>query len=338
MKRLAGLAFFVVVLTFVAGAGAHFTCRTAGVACSSHYLFLPDPARPVDPLVSVPGEGEGGEEESGVYMVDIFVRRASLVERLLPGVADGSSLVPGRAVNPHGVSEGQRRRESENEMSRSQEIAVAVALRSLGRRVGVDRIGVEVVSILPDSPADEDLEVGDVVVEANGEAVASPDALLAAMREVRPGSEVELVVLRGERRVTLRIPTREAADDPSRAVVGFVPTQAAEFTFPVDIEIDVGDVGGPSAGLAFALDVVDELGRDDLDRGRRIVVTGALDLDGDVEVVGGIQQKTIGAREAGADVFVVPDGNAEEARRHAEGLEIVAVSTFDEAVTRLRAR
>jgi Lon-like protease len=304
---------------------------------SDHYLFLPDPARPVDPLVRVPGEEEGDDGDAGIYMVDIFIRRASLFERLFPGLQDGATLHPEEAVNPSGVDERQRRQESLNEMSRSQKVAVTVALRSFGRRVRVERTGAEVGLVLPGKPADGKLQIGDVVVEARGRPVNGPDALLDAMEPLRPGDAVELVVVRDGERRTVRLRTAAADDDESRAVVGIQVEQAAEFDFPIDIEIDARDIGGPSAGLAFALDIVDELGRD-VDEGRRIAVTGALELDGDVLAIGGIRQKTVGAREAGADVFVVPDDNAAEARRHAEGLEIVPVSTFDEALTTLQTR
>jgi PDZ domain-containing protein len=106
----------------------------------------------------------------------------------------------------------------------------------------------------------------------------------------------------------------------------------------VDVSIDAGSIGGPSAGLAFALGIVDELGEDDLTDGRTVVVTGELALDGTVIPIGGVKQKTIGAKEAGADLFIVPDANAEEARKYADGLEIVAVSNFDEALAALARR
>jgi PDZ domain-containing protein len=108
-----------------------------------------------------------------------------------------------------------------------------------------------------------------------------------------------------------------------------------ELRFPVDVEIDAGNIGGPSAGLAFALDIYDELG-EDIDRGRRIVVTGTLDLDGRVGPIGGIEQKTLGARLVDADVFLVPDLNAEAARRGAEDdVQVIPVSTFQEALSAL---
>jgi PDZ domain-containing protein len=101
---------------------------------------------------------------------------------------------------------------------------------------------------------------------------------------------------------------------------------------PLQVDIDLGRVGGPSAGLAFALDIIDELGPTDIDHGERVVATGELDLDGNVHEIGGIKQKTIGARDADADVFLVPDANAAAARKYADGLRIVAVSDLDEAL------
>jgi Lon-like protease len=334
MKRVLALAAFmaavVVALVFIP---------------SDHYLFLPDKARPVDPLVEVPGEATDDDGPGGIYMVDILVRKASLLERVYPGVEEGSTLVPEHAVNPVGVSDRQRRQQSLNQMSRSQEVAVTVALRELGYQVKVRREGAEVVTVLPDKPADGELEVGDVIVEANTQPVRSPQELSRAMRRIEPGELATFVVKRGDERVTVELETVASEDDPTtqadeggRAVVGIIVDQAATFDFPVDVSIDAGDIGGPSAGLAFALDVTDELGETDLDRGRKIAATGEIALDGTVSAIGGVKQKTIAARRVGAAMFLVPDANADEARRYADGLKIVPVSDYDEAVEALTAR
>lgn len=294
---------------------------------SDHYLFLPDPALEVDPLVSVPGEDKGSTED-GIYMVDIIVRRARLFERLFPQIYPDAELVPEDVVNPTGVSERQRKQESLSEMSVSQQIAIAVALRSLG--YDVDPLGAEVARVVPGAPAEGKLEVGDVIIEAKGKKVSSPDELIRLMRGHEPGKPVRLKVRRDGAVRDITVGTRAAGGDERRAVVGIIIQP--EFRFPVGIRIDARNIGGPSAGLAFALDIVDELGRD-LDRGRRVVVTGTLDLNGHVGAIGGIEQKTAGARLVDADLFIVPDGNAAEARRHADGLEIEAVSTFQEALS-----
>jgi Lon-like protease len=322
-----------VVLLALALALAGAAAGVLWLVPSDHYIVLPDRARPVDPLVSVPGEA-GATNPAGIYMVDVRVGRASLFERFFPSIYEGATLVPESVLNPTGVSDRQRRRSSLNQMSRSQQIAITVALRELGRSVSVDPVGAEIVLVVPGAPADGRLLVGDVIVEALGEPIETTAGLQRVMRQVRPGATVGLTVRRGREEVELELGTRAAEQGPRRAIFGIQVRDAQRFEFPLDVQIDAGAIGGPSAGLAFALEVVDELGRD-VDEGRRVVATGEIALDGDVLAIGGIRQKTIGAREAEADVFLVPDANAAEARRHAGELEIVAVSDFDEALSLL---
>jgi PDZ domain-containing protein len=330
--RSRAFRLFLVAFAVVAGLGLALTYLP-----SDHYIVLPDRARPTDPLVDIPGEENGPAGNGGIYMVDVRVGRASLFERLFPGVREGAQLLPEHVINPEGVSDTQRRRSSLNEMSRSQLIAITVALRQLGREVDVEAIGAEVVLVQPDAPAHGELEVGDVIVAAEGDDVTSTSELQRAMSDLTPGDQASLTVERGEgERVELTLATRASDQDPDRAVVGVQVQDAEDFQFPVDIEIDAGSIGGPSAGLAFALDIVDELG-DDVDSGRTIVATGELTLEGDVLPIGGVKQKVIGAREAGADVLLVPDRNAADAREAADGLEIVAVSDLDEALSALAA-
>jgi Lon-like protease len=267
-------------------------------------------------------------------MVDILVRQASLFERFFPQVHDGAELVPEHEFNPEGLSERERKEESLSEMSISQQIAIAVALRRLGHEV--EPLGAEVARVLPNAPAEGKLEVGDVIVGARGEEVSSPEELFRVMADHTPGTPVRMDVRRDGRELNVVVGTRAAGSgDQRRAVVGIMVQP--ELRLPVDVRIDAGNIGGPSAGLAFALDIVDELG-DDLDRGRRIVVTGTLDLDGSVGAIGGIEQKTLGARLVDADIFIVPVDNEAEARRRAEGLEIVAVEDFEDALTALATR
>ena len=332
MLRSRAFRLFLLLFAVVALTGLALTFLP-----SDHYLVLPDRARPTDPLVSVPGEETGSAGDGGIYMVDVRIGRASLFERLFPGVREGADLLPEHVINPEGVSDTQRRRSSLNEMSRSQLIAITVALRQLGREVDIEAVGAEVVLVQPDAPADGELEVGDVIVAAQGDDVTSTSDLQRAMSDLVPGDEASLTVERGEgEQIELMLATRASDQDPERAVVGVQVQDAEDFRFPVDIEIDAGSIGGPSAGLAFALDIVDELG-DDVDGGRTIVATGELTLEGDVLPIGGVKQKVIGARRAGADVFLVPDRNAADARAAADGLEIVAVSDFDEALSALAA-
>ncbi len=220
-------------------------------------------------------------------------------------------------------------------MTRSQQVAAAVALRSLGYDVDAEPDGAEIVLVLPGSPADKArFEPGDVIVSIDGKSVATLGDVRDAMQGVAPGSTVTIATRRDGKLSNHPVETTAAEDHPERAFIGIEMRQAANIDLPVPISIDVASLIGPSAGLAFALDIVDELGTD-VDKGRRVVATGAIELDGTVGPIGGIKQKTIGAREADADVFLVPADNAEEARKYADGLEIISVGTFDEALEKL---
>ena len=296
------------------------------------YIFLPDEAKPVEPLIEING-APGGDTRGGIYLVDVLVRKATLIERFFPSIRDGASLVPGHAVNPTGVSDEVRREGNLREMSRSQQIAAVVALRALGRSVEARPEGAFVAAVLPDSPAADVLRHGDVIVEVDGEAVTTPEQLRAEVGPRRAGSVVELTVDRGERRVRLRVKTR--AGPEGRAVVGIQVEPEVDVVLPVDVKIDAGDIGGPSAGLAFALGIMERLGRD-VDGGRKIAATGELELDGDVLPIGGVEQKTIGAERSDVDVFLVPAGdNAADARRYADDVRVVGVRTFQQALRAL---
>ena len=134
----------------------------------------------------------------------------------------------------------------------------------------------------------------------------------------------------------MTVRTVESPSEPGRAIIGIRVAQAADIELPLKVDIDLGGVGGPSAGLPFALDVLQELGKD-VDQGRRVVATGEIALDGSVGPIGGVKQKTFGARRADADVFLVPAGeNAAEARRYAGNLRIIPVESFQQALSALR--
>ncbi len=274
-------------------------------------------------------EGEHEEEgPGGVYMVDVIVRKASLLERYFPGIHDGATVVPADVYNPQNLPERIQRQQGLAEMSSSQRIAAAVALRELGYKISSD--GVIVSAIDVGAPADGVLKPGDVIVGANGSDVADAEDLSKVMSDVEPGEKVTLRIDRAGAEQTVEVGTKASDDNPPRALMGILIEPKLDL--PVKITIDTGQIGGPSAGLAFALDIIDELGPTDIDHGERVVATGELDLDGNVHEIGGIKQKTIGARDADADVFLVPDANAAAARKYADGLRIVAVSDLDEAL------
>ena len=298
------------------------------------FIFVPDKAKPLAQKVEV--EGGRANADGGVYYVDLFVRRIRRLEQLLPFTRpEGSTVVSEEVLSPNDESDAERRQQNAEDMQRSELIASAVALRELGYDVTAQPRGILVTSVSSDVPPASVLEVNDVIVAVNGVPVRTPTQLRSAIGKVEPGDEIELRVRRGGKTIEVTVRTVASPDDESRAVVGILVEQDAKIELPLDVDIDLGRVGGPSAGLPFALEIVRQLGRD-LTGGCRIAATGALALDGTVIPIGGVKQKTIGARRADVDFFVVPAGqNAAEAQRYADGLRIIPVESFQQALRRL---
>lgn len=323
--RLGGLVAGILLATLVA----------LYLAPSGDFLLLPDQAHPVAPLVSVQG-GHDPKGPGGIFFVDVFERRASMLESLFPWLHGDATLVPASAIVPPGTSEQQARQADLRQMATSQQIAAAVALRRLGYHVTAKPNGVDVAEIAAGTNAAGKLLPTDVVVSVNSVATPTVALLRQQLAGKQAGDVVTLGVRRGDKTVTVRVRMVADPQHPGRAIVGFFPTQSARITLPLKVSIDAGNVGGPSAGLAFALEVMEELGRN-VDRGYRVAATGEMNLDGTVGAIGGIKQKTFGAREAHADVFLVPAAgdNAADARHYAHGLRIIAVKSFPQALRAL---
>jgi len=297
---------------------------------SNDYIFLPDPAHPVAPLVSVPGGKEPAK--GGIYYVDVVVRKAKLLEKVFGGLHEGADLYPASEINPPGVGDAQRRQIDLQDMRNSQLVAAAVALKAAGKKVVTRSVGAKVDAVESGQPAVGKLEPDDVITAINGKHVKSPQDVFDAMKTRKPGDVVAFTLTRGKQTLVQRIKTVASDTPPRRAVVGVFLEPALDIRLPIPVRIDAGGVGGPSAGLAFALDILQQLGRNVV-HGHKIAATGEILPDGSVGPIGGIKQKTIGAREAHVDAFLVPAGdNARDAKRYAHGLRIIPVETFPQAL------
>jgi Lon-like protease len=322
----AGLVLLVAVIAILLSRG------------SDDYLEVPDPAHPLAGLVKVPG-GKSQNDGGGIYYVDVLVKPASLLESLLPTFRpEGSDLIPREALFGRctSITDTERFKLERADMRVSQVKASAVALRALGYRVRVRFSGVRVVAVSSDSHAAGVLKTGDVIASADGKPVRTRLELRAVLARHKVGEPVRLGIRRGDELLTLTIRTTRDRCEPKHPIIGVIPAQALDVHFPFRIHFDIRGVGGPSAGLAFALELLETRGRD-VDHGYKVAATGEIQLDGTVTRIGGVKQKTIGARQAHVDVFLVPvDGeNARDAKRYAQGLRIVPVESFQQALRAL---
>jgi PDZ domain-containing protein len=217
-------------------------------------------------------------------------------------------------------------------MALSQQIAGAVGERAAGYKVTTNPSGARVVAVEGGAPADGKLLPGDVIVSVDGHPVKTSSAARALLRRRKPGDTVKLGLRNQSGLRTVDVKTISDPQHPTTPIVGILIDQAAQIHLPVPVTIKTGKIGGPSAGLAFALEVLEKLGKN-VDRGYKVAATGEIFLDGAVGPIGGVKQKTIGARQAGVDIFLVPAGdNYNEAKKYAGRMKVIPVNSFQQAL------
>lgn len=220
----------------------------------------------------------------------------------------------------------------------SQQTARAIGLYQAGLGRGTMPIGAEITDLTATSPAKGVFQPNDIVVAIEGNPITSAQALRTAMVPVKPGAVVTVRVKRAGKEVELRVPTGENPD-PARAgtaAFGIYVKDAVLFDVPVPVNIKAGQITGPSAGLMFTLQIVDQLTPGGITGGRVVAGTGTIEADGTVGAIGGVKQKVFAAEAAGAKVMFVPRANYADAASVATRLQLVPVDRAEDALNWLR--
>lgn len=238
------------------------------------------------------------------------------------------AVVPVDQVYPEGMSPEESAEQNHVAMENSQREAVAAALTELGHEFDST---LTVVDVMPDRPAAGVLEAGDRVLTLNGRGFGDVSGLQQAIAENGTERPARIEIERDGERLTLELtPVMSDAPEPT-PMIGVLVGGSYDFPFQVDIQLE--NVGGPSAGLVFALGIIDRLTPGALTAGEDIAGTGTISAAGDVGPIGGIRQKLYGASAAGADWFLAPGQNCDEVAGHVpDGLTVLAVDTLDEAL------
>ena len=238
------------------------------------------------------------------------------------------AVVPESELFAPGQTQQQAQQQDTQQMTGSQQDAVAAALTELHIPYQTQ---VVVVQAQPGYPAYGVLKSGDVITALDGAPVTSESDLTSLIGAHPAGSTLTLTIVRDGRTQTVQVRTKEAAGRP---VMGVQVTE--QYKFPFTVKFSVGDIGGPSAGMMFALGIIDKLTPMNLTGGKFIAGTGEIEASGKVDAIGGIQQKMVGARNAGATIFLAPAANCSDVKGAIPaGLRVVKVSTLDQAVTYL---
>jgi PDZ domain-containing protein len=240
------------------------------------------------------------------------------------------AVVPQGEICPAGQTQQQTQQQDTLQMTNSQQAATAAALTELHIPYTTH---VTVVQTEPGFPAAGVLKAGDVITAVDGKPVTGQSSLTGLIYAHPAGSTLTLTITRGGQTEQVQVGTKESGGHP---VMGVAIEE--EYKFPFTVQISVGDIGGPSAGMMFALGIIDKLTNLDLTAGRFIAGTGEIEASGKVDPIGGIQQKMIGARNAGATIFLTPASNCADTKGAVPpGLRLVKVSTLNQAVTYLEA-
>lgn len=281
------------------------------------------------PLITIDG-APSYDSDGRLLLTTVNVGRANLYYALRAWLDPAAFVLTERDVVPPGQTDREYERLSLSQMDQSKIAGVAVALQHATDYPRAHGSGAIVQDVVPGSPADGRLFPGDLIVEIDGERLADVEELAKVISYAGEGRSIPMTVrpLEGgtERDVTVRTVFDEDAERP---IVGIFPIA----NFPFEVTIESGRIGGPSAGLMWALGVTDLLTTDDLTGDRVIAGTGTVDLHGDVGPIGGIALKVVAAERAGAETFLLPEANLAEARGVDTELELVSVETVEQAIS-----
>lgn len=284
------------------------------------------------PVIDIQG-AELDSTSGNLNMTTVAVRtHMSLAQALYRLVATQDTIVPIEQIFPPGFSEEQVQENNKIAFSTSENAATAAALRYLNRPFDV-----RVEEILPESSAKDVLAPGDIIVAVDGRTVADPMTVRTAVRAHAPGEDVSIKIRKdsGEEAVH-KLKLGQSKQEAGKAQLGILMSAQSAEGIQVDYNLD--DIGGPSAGLIFSLAVVDKLSPGEINGGKFVAGTGTIKEDGTVGPIGGIVHKIQAASDAGAEVFLSPRQNCGEAltRKH-DNLTIVAVDSLEDAISQLDA-
>ena len=300
-------------------------------ATSPYFLITPGGTFDVTSRVQVPDDVR--QPAGRMAFTAVYEQEASWGEVARARLFGQAEWVPAEDVRPPGQSQEQVNQTNKRLIDESKPVAAVVALRAAGYDVQITGQGAEVESVIDGMPAQGVLQTGDVIVAVDGQAVDTTTSLIETIRRHKVGDSVGLTVRRGDQTLEVQVGTRDSPSEPGRPVVGVtVSTYNYDVRLPFPVDVQSDNVGGPSAGFMFALGILDAVTDGDLTRGYFVAGTGTIAADGTVGPVGGAAEKALAAEHDGAQVFLVPKDNADEARRWVHTIQVVPVEHFEDGV------
>lgn len=312
-----------------------------------YYFMKPGEAKVLNTVVNI----EGGYEDEGTFMLTtVRMGKANIINYVWAKLSDSRELIHEEDIRRAGESDQEYHQRQLMVMSSSQDNAKIVAYEAAGKEVNFKDLGVIVTGTIEGMAAEEKLNVGDTIVAVNDVQVSDVEGLLAQLESKVTNDNVALTILRenNEEEVLLNITHFPEELDPTQEKVGIgitSPITKRELDVTPAISVNTDQIGGPSAGLMFSLEIYNQLVKEDITKGYQIAGTGTITEEGVVGRIGGIKQKIIAADKAGVDIFFAPNEYGEDNSNYLEALQtakkintkmkIIPVDTFEDALSYL---
>lgn len=324
-----------IVITLMMIAGVFFSLP--------YYVSKPGIAKELAPIIQV----KGGSEGKGSFMLTtVRMGRANIYSYVEAKLFDYVELYPLEAILHETETQEEYNARQLHMMAGSKLNAIEVAYKKAGYPVEYEYKGVYVVQVVPDMPAEGKLQSGDRIIKVDGQKFASSENFIDYVGKKKAGDQIELSVIRKDKTKTEKIAVQPFKEDPKKVGIGISLVDDKEIIVNPKVTVKTDEIGGPSAGLMFSLEIYDQLMKEDFTKGYRIAGTGTIDSEGTVGPIGGIDQKIVAADKAGAEIFFAPnekgikDSNYNLAVKTAgeidSKIKIVPVDVIDDAINYLQ--
>ncbi|WP_045515398.1 SepM family pheromone-processing serine protease [Neobacillus niacini] len=316
----------------------------AGVFFSlPYYVSKPGIAKELAPIIQV----EDGIEGKGSFMLTtVRMGRANIYSYVEAKLFDYVELYPLEAILHETETQDEYNARQLHMMAGSKLNAIEVAYKKAGYQVDYEYKGVYVVQVVPDMPAEGKLVPGDRIIEVDGQKFASSENFIEFVGKKNAGDQVVLTIKREDKTKIVEVTVQPFKEDPKKIGIGISLVDDKEIIVDPKVTVKTDEIGGPSAGLMFSLEIYDQLMEEDYTKGYKIAGTGTIDSKGGVGPIGGIDQKIVAADKAGAEIFFAPnekgskDSNynlaVKTAREIDSKMKIVPVDFIDDAINYLQ--
>ncbi|WP_071459338.1 SepM family pheromone-processing serine protease [Bacillus massilinigeriensis] len=307
-----------------------------------YYITKPGMAKELAPIIKVHG---GYEEEGSFMLTTVRMGRANIYSYVIAKYSKYQEIFPVEAIRQENETEEDYTKRQLHMMDSSKNNAISVAYKEAGLPVNYDYKGVYVMQVVPGMPAEGKLVPGDRITRLDGHKFQSSSEFIEYVSAKKAGEKVNLLIKHAGKEKAIVLPLKQFDKKNPRAGIGIVPVDDKTIKVDPKVTVNSEEIGGPSAGLMFTLEIYNQLNKEDITKGYEIAGTGRISEDGNVGPIGGIEQKIIAADKAKAEIFFAPNeggakkSNYTDAMRTAKDIgtkmKIVPVDTFKDALNYL---